>query len=198
MYGEKCSVLLPQKESRKAKKWESPGIFCYWILQQNRQDLGYKWNFLMLFRIAYNQKGLSGARRARSIPVAPVFPHGALQQRKLKRLCCPRRGIRAERGQRLGCCSPGDAAAETGRSKASEPRGRAGTGRLLPRRRLGRARAAAPRRGGTRSPSQRAPPGLARGGSGGRHLGRVSRAPPSTVQAGGRAAARHPCPRAVP
>lgn len=84
--------------------------------------------------------------------------------------------------------SPGDAVAETERSKASEPRGRAGTGRLLPRRRPGRARAAAPQRGGTRSPSQQARRGLARGGIGGRHLGRVSRAPPSAKQAGGWAA----------
>lgn len=162
-----------------------------------------KQNFLMLFRNAYNQKGLSGARRARSIPVAPVFPHGVLQQKKLKRLRCPRRGAgpngakgwaaaalgtRWQRQGGAGPESPGGGLGQGGCSRGGdrEERGRPRRGRVGPAARARDLRAAL----------RPARPGPARGGSGGRRLGRVSRAPPPAKQAGGWAAARHP--RAVP
>lgn len=44
---------------------------------------------------AINQQALLFARRARSIPVMPLLPRGALQKRKLKRIYSLRRGGRA-------------------------------------------------------------------------------------------------------
>lgn len=34
---------LENRVSRKKKKWESPGIYWYWVGQQSRSDLGHAW-----------------------------------------------------------------------------------------------------------------------------------------------------------